>query len=91
MFPLQKQQYFCCLFIEGLYIRKYISPILAKINELYVMGYTGFLGASTIEQSSFPWSYTVRQRHIGDFTQWQNDTAFERGFERLIRDLRESR
>jgi hypothetical protein len=29
-----------------------------------------------------------RTRHIGDFTRWKEHDAYQRGLERLLRDLR---
>jgi hypothetical protein len=31
-----------------------------------------------------------RTRHIGDFRHWRNHDAFEKAFERLLRDLKNS-
>lgn len=33
------------------------------------------------------WAITVRQRRIGDFRQWQDDEAYQRALQRLLRDL----
>ncbi len=34
-----------------------------------------------------PWAAKVRQRHIGDFTNWKDHDAYRKAFERLLRDL----
>lgn len=33
------------------------------------------------------WAITVRQRRIGDFRQWQDDTEYQQALRRLLRDL----
>ncbi|GHO98884.1 hypothetical protein KSF_089320 [Reticulibacter mediterranei] len=33
------------------------------------------------------WAITVRQRYIGDFCQWQDETAYQQALQRLLRDL----
>lgn len=33
------------------------------------------------------WAITVRQRRIGDFRQWQQDTEYQQALQRLLRDL----
>jgi hypothetical protein len=36
-----------------------------------------------------PWAADIRRsRHIGDFTGWQTHSAYQKAFERLLRDLR---
>ena len=42
---------------------------------------------NAVMDSSEPWAAKVRQRHIGDFTNWQKKAGFNKAFERLIRDL----
>lgn len=37
-----------------------------------------------------PWTKEVRRRHITDFTGWKQHDAFQRAFNRLIRDLKGS-
>jgi hypothetical protein len=35
------------------------------------------------------WAASLRrQRHIGDFTNWKNHDDYQRGFDRLLRDLK---
>ncbi|MBU2468444.1 MAG: hypothetical protein KKC78_07340, partial [Proteobacteria bacterium] len=36
------------------------------------------------------WAAKVRQRHIGDFTDWKNHDSYKKAFDRLIRDLKAS-
>lgn len=33
------------------------------------------------------WAYDIRQRHIGDFTNWQNPLAYQGAINRLLKDL----
>ncbi len=42
----------------------------------------------TVMQTSKAWAITVRQRYIGDFHQWNDETAYQRALQRLLRDLR---
>jgi hypothetical protein len=36
-----------------------------------------------------PWAADIRRsRHIGDFSRWKEHDAYQRAFERLLRDLR---
>lgn len=39
-------------------------------------------------QTEKAWAVTVRQRFIGDFQRWHEDAAYQRAFERLLRDLK---
>jgi hypothetical protein len=35
-----------------------------------------------------PWARKLRdQRNIGDFRQWKDHDAYQRGFQRMLRDL----
>ncbi len=41
-----------------------------------------------VMQTSLPWAATIRRtRHIGDFTCWKDHDAYQKGLERLMRDL----
>ncbi len=42
---------------------------------------------NAVKDSSEPWAAKVRQRHIGDFTNWKDEAGFNKAFDRLIRDL----
>ena len=35
------------------------------------------------------WASDVRKRHIGNFTQWKNHGAYQKAFNRLMKDLKE--
>lgn len=40
-------------------------------------------------ESTVGWAADVRrQHHIGDFTHWKDHDAYQKGFERLLRDLK---
>ncbi len=42
-----------------------------------------------VMQSEIGWAAKLkRQRHIGDFCNWQDEGAYRAGFERLLKDLR---
>ena len=42
-----------------------------------------------VMDSASGWAAQIRDtRHIGDFTQWQNEESFQVAFQRLLRDLR---
>lgn len=41
----------------------------------------------TVMQTAKAWAITVRQRFVGDFRQWNDATAYQRAFQRLLRDL----
>jgi hypothetical protein len=35
------------------------------------------------------WAASIRRtRHIGDFTRWKDHDSYQKGFERLLRDLK---
>jgi TIR domain len=39
--------------------------------------------------TELPWARKLRrERHIGDFTRWKDHDAYQKGFERLLRDLK---
>jgi len=43
----------------------------------------------SVMESSIGWASHIRQtRHIGDFREWLNQDAYEKAFERLLRDLK---
>ena len=43
----------------------------------------------TVLQTRVPWANMIRQsRHIGDFTQWKDHDAYQKAFDRLLRDLK---
>jgi hypothetical protein len=43
----------------------------------------------TVMTTEEPWAARIRNsRHIGDFTRWSDYDAYEKAFERLLRDLR---
>jgi hypothetical protein len=43
----------------------------------------------TVMQTTHAWAATLRRtRHIGDFTQWTDSKAYQRAFDRLLRDLK---
>ncbi|MBU2517908.1 MAG: toll/interleukin-1 receptor domain-containing protein, partial [Proteobacteria bacterium] len=44
----------------------------------------------TVMDSNKAWAAKVRQRHIGDFTDWKNHDSYKKAFDRLIRDLKAS-
>ena len=37
------------------------------------------------------WALDVTRRHIGDFRNWRDADSYQRGFQRLLRDLRVER
>ena len=41
-----------------------------------------------VVETSQPWAGKVRQRHIGDFSQWKSHDDYQRAFDRLLRDLK---
>ncbi len=38
--------------------------------------------------STEPWAAKVRQRHVGDFTDWKNHDSYQKALKRLLRDLK---
>ena len=42
----------------------------------------------TVMRTSKAWAIAVRQRFIGDFRQWNDETAYQRALQRLLRDLK---
>lgn len=38
--------------------------------------------------SAEPWAAKVRQRHIGEFSNWKDHDAYKKAFDRLLRDLK---
>lgn len=43
---------------------------------------------NAVMDAKVDWAYRIRQRHIGDFTHWKDHDAYQRAFERLLRDLK---
>jgi TIR domain/Pentapeptide repeats (8 copies) len=43
---------------------------------------------NTINSTKAAWASKVRQRHIGDFTQWKQYDHYQQGLQQLLRDLR---
>jgi hypothetical protein len=44
-----------------------------------------------VMQTSQAWAATLRRtRHIGDFTKWMDPQAYQRAFDRLLRDLKKA-
>ena len=44
----------------------------------------------SVMDTNKPWAAKVRQRHIGDFTDWKNHDSYKKAFDRLLRDLKAS-
>jgi hypothetical protein len=44
----------------------------------------------SVMDSDKPWAAKVRQRHIGDFTDWKEHDSYQKVFDRLLRDLKAS-
>jgi hypothetical protein len=45
---------------------------------------------NAVMETDHAWAATIRrQRHIGDFTQWKEHDAYQKAFDRLLRDLKE--
>ena len=45
-----------------------------------------------VEKDPPAWAKTIgRTRHIGDFSNWKDHDAYQKVFDRLIRDLRQER
>lgn len=43
----------------------------------------------TVMHTSKDWAMRLREsRHIGDFTNWQDEQAYQEVFSRLLRDLK---
>jgi hypothetical protein len=42
----------------------------------------------TVFDTEESWAAKVRQRHIGDFRQWKDHDAYQKAFDRLLRDLK---
>jgi hypothetical protein len=43
---------------------------------------------ATVMQTDQAWAADIRRtRHIGDFSQWQDEAAYQKALERLLRDL----
>src|SRR5262245_28881467 len=44
---------------------------------------------AVVMQIAVGWAADIRrQRHIGDFTQWKEHDAYQKAFDRLLRDLK---
>jgi hypothetical protein len=42
-----------------------------------------------VMQSAVGWAVDIRrQRHVGDFRQWKDHDAYQKAFQRLLRDLK---
>lgn len=46
---------------------------------------------NTVLESETLWAQRLRTRHIGDFTNWQNETAYQQAFTTLLRHLKVSK
>jgi hypothetical protein len=46
---------------------------------------------NAILESNTGWATRLQHRHIGDFTNWQDDTAYQEAFTTLLRHLTVSR
>jgi len=45
----------------------------------------------TLVQTNLPWAANIRRtRHMGDFTNWKNHGDYQKGLNRLLRDLKAS-
>ena len=44
----------------------------------------------TVLKNDETWIATIRSRHIGDFHDWNTSTSYNKAFDRLLRDLRQS-
>jgi len=45
----------------------------------------------TVMQTNLPWAASIRRtRHIGDFTNWKHHDDYQKGLNRLLRDLKAS-
>ena len=43
----------------------------------------------TVMKTAEPWAASIRrQRHIADFSHWEDDDSYAAAFERLLRDLK---
>jgi hypothetical protein len=40
-----------------------------------------------VKDTKEAWAAKLRKRHIGDFTHWKDHSAYQRSFERVLRDL----
>lgn len=43
---------------------------------------------NTVLESDTLWAKRLRQRHIGDFTGWQDEAAYQQAFTALLRHLK---
>ena len=43
---------------------------------------------TAVMDAKVDWAYRIRQRHIGAFIHWKNHDAYQRAFDRLLRDLK---
>jgi TIR domain len=43
---------------------------------------------NTVLESNTLWARRLRQRHIGDFTGWQDDATYQQAFTALLRHLK---
>jgi hypothetical protein len=45
---------------------------------------------TTVEETEEAWAATIHQtRHIGDFTRWKEHDEYQKGLNRLLRDLKQ--
>jgi hypothetical protein len=45
---------------------------------------------NTVEETEEAWAATIhRTRHVGDFTRWKEHDEYQKGLERLLRDLKQ--
>jgi hypothetical protein len=43
---------------------------------------------NAVLESPIPWAERLRKYHIGDFTNWQDETAYQQAFTTLLQHLR---
>lgn len=74
--------------IESLWVAEEVDAALDREHQ---QAGTLLLFPIRLDQSVFTtekyWAITVRQRRIGDFRQWQQETEYQQSLQRLLRDL----
>lgn len=75
--------------IESDWVEKEVVAAFAKEQEEKRLALFPIRVDDAVRQRKTGWAADIRRdRHMGDFTNWKDKAAYQRGFKRLLRDLR---
>lgn len=78
--------------VASRWVEKEVETALEKEDEIGEAVIFPIKLDKAVDGKKMGWAADIRRsRHIGDFTNWEDDTAFGTAFERVLRDLRADR